>query len=210
MRPTHAMPVLLMLGLLSLSALAQDGQPALPDPDAEIAAGDLVEVNIFELLQPGHDYDEVRRVTPEGDIRVPNLGEVKAADLTARELRQRVEERLASDGITQDPQVRIALRRQADQLAEPAGPLKPGDTVRVRVFELQQPGVDWSQSLAVSEEGTLNVPSLGAVKVEGLDVHEVEDRLVEQLNQQGLVRDAQVRVVRDNDTILAQFSAQHP
>ena len=69
-------------------------------------------------------------------------------------------------------------------------PLGVGDVVRVTVF--QQP--DMATETRVSELGTITVPLLGPVPVEGVTAKRVEDRIALLLKNRGFVRDPQVTV----------------
>jgi polysaccharide export outer membrane protein len=74
----------------------------------------------------------------------------------------------------------------------------PGDVVRVRIFEpyegsifptIQRPGADLGTQ-RVTDDGTINVPYVGTVPVAGLDLTQIEQRIVERLK--GKAQDPQV------------------
>jgi polysaccharide biosynthesis/export protein len=76
----------------------------------------------------------------------------------------------------------------------------PGDVLRVRIFEpyegsifptIQRPGADLGVQ-RVTDEGTINVPYAGTVKVAGLDLTQIEQRIASQLA--GKAQDPQVIV----------------
>jgi polysaccharide export outer membrane protein len=78
--------------------------------------------------------------------------------------------------------------------------IAPGDVLRVRVFEpyegsifptIQRPGADLGVQ-RVTDEGTINVPYAGTVKVAGLDLTQIEQRIASQLA--GKAQDPQVIV----------------
>jgi len=65
----------------------------------------------------------------------------------------------------------------------------PGDVLKVRIFEryggnifptIQTGGADLGVQ-RVAENGTVNVPFVGTVQVAGLDLHQIEQRIVQQL-----------------------------
>ena len=69
----------------------------------------------------------------------------------------------------------------------------PGDVLKVRIFEpyegsifptIQRPGADLGAQ-RVTDEGTINVPYVGTVKVAGLDLTQIEQRIASQLEGQG-------------------------
>jgi polysaccharide export outer membrane protein len=76
----------------------------------------------------------------------------------------------------------------------------PGDVLKVRIFEpyegsifptIQRPGADLGVQ-RVTDEGTINVPYAGTVKVAGLDLTQIEQRIAGQLA--GKAQDPQVIV----------------
>jgi len=76
----------------------------------------------------------------------------------------------------------------------------PGDVVRVRIFEpyegsifptIQRPGADLGAQ-RVTDAGTITVPYVGTVPVAGLDLGQIEQRIVERLK--GKAQDPQVIV----------------
>jgi polysaccharide export outer membrane protein len=78
--------------------------------------------------------------------------------------------------------------------------IAPGDVLKVRIFEpyegsifptIQRPGADLGVQ-RVTDEGTINVPYAGTVKVEGLDLTQIEQRIASQLA--GKAQDPQVIV----------------
>ena len=78
----------------------------------------------------------------------------------------------------------------------------PGDAIRVRIFEpyegsifptIQRPGADFG-SQRVTEEGTINVPFVGTIKVAGLDLSQIEKKVAQQVASSGKAQDPQVIV----------------
>ncbi|MCW5736525.1 MAG: SLBB domain-containing protein [Enhydrobacter sp.] len=74
----------------------------------------------------------------------------------------------------------------------------PGDVLRVRIFEpyegsifptIQRPGADLGTQ-RVTDAGTINIPYVGSVAVAGLDLSQIEQRIVDQLK--GKAQDPQV------------------
>jgi polysaccharide export outer membrane protein len=55
--------------------------------------------------------------------------------------------------------------------------LGPGDTIRVTVFELVQPGQDYVKDGVISETGTITTQNLGAVQAAGLTASQLEEKL---------------------------------
>jgi polysaccharide biosynthesis/export protein len=68
--------------------------------------------------------------------------------------------------------------------------LGPGDLLEVSVFGVS----DFSQAVRVSSSGTIALPFLGRIQVEGMTGQELEQRLTEMITEQKLIRDPQVSV----------------
>ena len=104
----------------------------------------------------------------------------------------------------------IAAYRQPESIDKPsitsslsAGgkiSVAPGDAIKVRIFEpyegsifptIQKPGADFGVQ-RVTDAGTINIPFVGTVKVAGLDLSQIEQKIAQQLN--GKAQDPQVIV----------------
>jgi len=88
-----------------------------------LGPGDLIEINVFH-------WDEMRglrtRVSSTGMISLPLIGEIKAAGLTERELRDEIANRLRRN-IMRDPQVSVFVAEYASQQVSVTGAVaRPG------------------------------------------------------------------------------------
>jgi len=63
-----------LVGLLAIGAAPATGPAA-----GRIAAGDRVEVRIMDLVGPGLESVERRRVAEDGTVELPHVGKVKVA-----------------------------------------------------------------------------------------------------------------------------------
>lgn len=149
MFPTRVIRVFFLTFLLSGSALRVCGQEVVgPDegqtvnphteqistisPDSMqrpvsyeaylIGPGDLLEIQVFQV----EDLDTTVRVGQAGEITLPLLGELRAADLTSLELRHKIASRLGEKYV-QDPQVTIFIKESHNQPVSVVGAVKnPG------------------------------------------------------------------------------------
>lgn len=55
--------------------------------------------------------------------------------------------------------------------------IRAGDRLRVSVFELVTPGLTWSDERVVADDGTIDLPNLGKIKVAGLTAAQVETKI---------------------------------
>ena len=77
-----------------------------PDDDYILGPGDLVQVTVFELMQPGMPYRLDQRISQSGQITFPYIGAVKCSGLTPRGLEEKIADLLEPDYLV-DPQVSI-------------------------------------------------------------------------------------------------------
>ncbi len=63
--------------------------------------------------------------------------------------------------------------------------LGPGDVVTVSVFELVVPGQESVQTRQVNTQGEINLDFVGSLKVKGLTVRQVQNRIVQKLIESG-------------------------
>lgn len=70
----------------------------------------------------------------------------------------------------------------------------PGDLVIVSVFELIAPNTEWAQARRVDALGMIRLPVLGPLKIEGLSPSQLEEKIVQILDQRGVLKQATVSV----------------
>ncbi len=74
-----------------------------------IAAGDVVTVDIFELIAPGQVWTATRRVGATGIYRLPSpIGDVRAAGLTAQEFQDTIY-RIVDERVMPNPMVNVVV-----------------------------------------------------------------------------------------------------
>jgi len=88
-----------------------------------LGTGDLLEINVFH-------WEEMRgirqRVSSTGNINLPLIGDIKAAGLTERQLRESIESRLRQN-IMRNPQVSVFVAEYASQQVSVTGAVsRPG------------------------------------------------------------------------------------
>jgi len=77
-----------------------------PEEDYILGPGDLIDITVFELMQPGQPYVTRQRVSQSGRITFPYLGTVKCGGLTTHGLEEKVADLLEPDYLV-DPQVTV-------------------------------------------------------------------------------------------------------
>jgi len=79
-----------------------------------LAAGDIITVEIFELLVPGQFTQAARQIDQSGNVRLPQpLRDFPAAGRTLRELEDDIADYLETEGIIMDPLVTVILNQGA-------------------------------------------------------------------------------------------------
>lgn len=109
-----SMPVLARIDIIEgeASGWQNAGPPTAADllPNEAVyrlAPGDVVRIEIYELQRAGETSTTVRTVDQNGNIRLPTIGDVPAAGLTAAEVQDEVIQRLRV--LIPKPQVNVAL-----------------------------------------------------------------------------------------------------
>jgi polysaccharide biosynthesis/export protein len=97
--------------------------------------------------------------------------------------------------------------------------VEPGDVLKVHIFEqyegstfptIQRPGADLG-SQRVANDGTIEIPYVGIVKVAGLDLRDIEQRIIQQLGSKAQNPQVIVEFVADrNNTIMVSGEVKTP
>ena len=96
-----------------------DVQPVDLIPDVQeyvIGPGDLITVDIFELIVPGQSTVQSRRVDETGSIRLPVVGTVQAAGRSPSQLEQDIVRILEEKGVLRDATVSVVLQQSRQNI----------------------------------------------------------------------------------------------
>ena len=115
-RPVPAVNVILdSLGVAEETPVAWEGaEEPLPidivsqESDYVFRAGDVVSIDIFELLREGVHHINNYVVTETGKVSIPEIGVVQAADLTEKQLEQKIKQ-IVSPSILKAPSINVML-----------------------------------------------------------------------------------------------------
>ncbi len=123
---TRRLVFLALAALSMLTAFAQ-AQPAAPESAAtgEIGGNDLIEIKVFG--EP--DLDTTARVSAEGKITFPLIGEVAVAGRTPQAAARVIRDRLDARFLV-DPQVSLRVMEQAKRLFTVLGQVQRPGTYR--------------------------------------------------------------------------------
>lgn len=114
-----------------------------------IGPGDLLTVTIFELLQPGQNTIENRRVTDTGYIRLPVVGQVRAAGRSAAQLEKAIADILDKKGVLQNATVSVVLQQQRQNTFSIIGQPQTGGTA-VGTYVIPMPNFRLLDALAMA------------------------------------------------------------
>jgi len=94
------------------------GTGALPPNSATIQPGDVLRIEVFELMQAGEMYAAVQSVGAEQEVRLPNVGGVSTAGKSLGQLERDVRDRLRD--VLRDPVVAV-FRQSGSMMTGLAG-----------------------------------------------------------------------------------------
>ncbi len=120
-----------------------------------IAPGDIVRVDVWELVSPGQQESEQLMVDQTGNVRLKEVGEIVAAGLTIAEFQREIESKAGR--LINNPVVQVSLLKgQSFQFSI------SGSVGETGVFTLERPDFRLSEAIALAG-GTL--PTTQRVKI---------------------------------------------
>jgi polysaccharide export outer membrane protein len=123
-----------------------------------IYPGDVVQLSIFELYQPNVWFEVPRRVDAGGFLRVPELGDVRAAGLTSQQFDDEVTRQLA-ERIMTNPQVDVSVVQSGGLRYTVYGFVQdPG------VFTLENPNLRLLDALAIAGGAPMNTQYIYVIR----------------------------------------------
>jgi protein involved in polysaccharide export with SLBB domain len=113
-----------------------------------LASGDIVRVDVFELVTPGQQEREELQIDQTGNIRLKEVGDVAAAGLTIEEFQREIEVKVSR--LIANPVVQVSLLKGQSFQFSISGAVN--DT---GVFTLERPDFRLSEAIALAG-GTLS------------------------------------------------------
>lgn len=114
-----------------------------------IGPGDTVQVAIFELIVPGAESVNTRRVTETGRIRLPVVGAVRAAGLSASQLEEEIIDILEEKAVLRDATVSAVLLDSRQNTYSVLGEPRQGGTA-VGTYVIPKPDFRLLDALALA------------------------------------------------------------
>lgn len=173
-------------------------QARIPSPIAAaqgvdtIMPGDTLCIGIAELFPGQVETIKTVHVNAQGDVPLLYLGGVHVGGMEFGTAEKVIAE--AYKGAQLVAQTSVSINRLAG--GKVARPLRAGDRVSVRIFELAEPGEWVVRIVPVSEGGKVGLPFIGQVELAGMDEGAAERVIAKRYEDQQRIRDAMVSVYR--------------
>jgi protein involved in polysaccharide export with SLBB domain len=160
-----------------------------------------VTVAITNLIGPGNTIELQRRVSDGGQIPLPYLGLVRVGGLSVPDANDELQDTIRRSNLTCFGPVptKLVLAEPAERTTVKWGPVRAGDTVLVRMWDLVGPNEKSAESLHVAGDGTIAVSLIGTVKVAGLTDDQIEVRLIERYREAKLIQNLITSVLRTSE-----------
>jgi protein involved in polysaccharide export with SLBB domain len=163
-----------------------------------LAKGDLLSVMVADLTAPGVMTPARLRVGQDGQVALPLAGLLKVEGLTEAEAAEAVVEKYKDARLIQLPMVALVRLEGADQADVKLGPIAKGEVLRVGVSEVAGPGQVLTKTVRVDDEGRVQMPLVGPVKVEGLSENDATAAVAKRYREMNLIQSAMVTVLKVN------------
>lgn len=198
------------------------------DAAYQIKNGDLVKVSILGLVQADVVSEIEKRVSDNGMINLPLVGDLQAAGLTCVQLEVAVVTIYRDRQIIQDPRPSVkviapalttrptvdAIPRSAitpedlvfDRTAYRIG---PDDVLKLLVVGLPEPERPLAMPKRVSQTGTITLPMAGDISVIGLTTSQLEKMINSVYREKQLPADATVSLIdaRNQSFVISEVGA---
>lgn len=157
-----------------------------------IMPGDTLCIGVAELFPGQVETIKTVHVNAQGDVPLLYLGGVHVGGMEFGTAEKVIAE--AYKGAQLVAQTSVSINRLAG--GKVARPLRAGDRVSVRIFELAEPGEWVVRIVPVSEGGKVGLPFIGQVELAGMDEGAAERVIAKRYEDQQRIRDAMVSVYR--------------
>jgi protein involved in polysaccharide export with SLBB domain len=158
--------------------------------------GEIVKTEVREaggVPSPfSHDYP----IDPSGFMRIPDLEPIAAEGKGLTQLRNAITDAMVAEGLFTSGSVTVNLTLLSTRV-DYANKIRPGDKLFLRIFGEPDLTVDPSSgSYTVDETGSINIPLLGLVRVDGALLFEAENQIRQGLIDGGFLDSPVVYVTR--------------
>lgn len=174
--------------------MLRDAKPA----DRRIAARDPLRVSIAELMRPNQVDIFNKVVDGQGRLHMPMVGAVQVAGLSLPEAQRAITKAYFEAKLIRDAENEVVWGQTRGQWI-PLKPMRPGEWLLVRVWDVEAPNVETRLKLQISEQGKATLPMIGAVKIEGMEDYEAEQEVARSYKAANLIQSPTVAIERGVD-----------
>jgi protein involved in polysaccharide export with SLBB domain len=163
-----------------------------------VAAGDLLEIELWDLAGPGARTRIRARVAADGTIGLPLVGTINVAGLTEAHATDAIAKKYRDDHLIQNPILLARRTQSADQADVKLGPIARGEVLRVAINDLAGPGLELIHLVRVDDHGAVTLPLVGKLKVEGLTEPAATAKVTREYQLKELSQNAHISVLKIN------------
>lgn len=129
--------------------------------------GDVVQVSVFELIQPGRDTIQTRTIDETGVIRMPVLKTINVAGKTASQLERDIVAQLNNMGVLRDATVSVQLLQSTKNTYSVVGEPQNGGT-NVGTYGIPKPSFRLLEAISLARGVDGRVKTLKLYRQTGL------------------------------------------
>ena len=128
-----------------------------------LGVGDVIQVDVFELIVPGAPAIQTRRIDETGFIRLPVVESIRASGRTPSQLEEDIAKRLADLGVLRDAMVSITLVQSTQNTYSIIGEPLQGGTA-LGTYNIPRPDFRLLDALALARGVSDRVRSIQVIR----------------------------------------------
>ncbi len=162
--------------LLSDSPSATVANPVVQRTTGPIQTNDRLSVKIDGIFGPFVSTFS-RRVDSSGQIDLPLIGQIQAADLEPAAVEQLINKTYKDHQLILNAKAIVAFTERGDQISILSAPIHAGDHLLVSIHNLVGEGIETVLCLVVDGNGNIYLPYLRKIRVGDLTEFETEEKV---------------------------------
>jgi protein involved in polysaccharide export with SLBB domain len=160
---------------------------------ASLELGEIVKTEVREAAGIISSYSHNYPIEPSSLLRIPSLEPIAAKGKTLTRLRDAIAGAMVAEGLFTRVTVNLTL---LSARVDYANKIRPGDKLFLRILGHDGTVDPSSGSYTVDETGSINIPLLGLVRVDGALLFEAEHNIEQGLIGGGFLSSPVVNVTR--------------
>ena len=155
--------------------------------DDSVHPGDRLTVSIFDLTAPNVVTAMGRRVDADGRISLPLVGQINLRGQTLADAPKLIIKFYRDANLMRNADVAVERTEAFDNASVRVGPIAAGDSVRIRMWDVEAVGQETAIVQLVPPDGRLKFPVLGLLPVTGLTEFQAEQAISRAYREANLV-----------------------